>query len=185
MIPAIRVQSSPLLSKYFQLPYNNSKLQRAVNEYYKSWEKWGSKLLPELQKVTGLVFAQNHIDIYIIDVESKRAISNPMILPASLSVREFNFCLTHELTHRLTSDNTAGVNWHTRAQKLYPNEKVLVANHVMIYAVLQAAYVKLDMREALESGIRLSQDSPAYMKAWETIKQEGHQNILKKLRSLI
>ena len=182
MIPTIRIFSSPLLSKYFQLSYSN-KLQETIRDYQKAWEKSGNKLLNRLQEVTGLIFAQNYIDVYIIDSESKRAISNPMILPASLSIQEFTFCLTHELTHRVTSDNTSGVNWHTRAQKLYPAEEVLVANHIMIYAILEVTYIQLDRREALEFGIKSSQDSPAYKRAWEIVKQEGGQNIIKKLKA--
>jgi hypothetical protein len=181
MVPTIRIQSSALLNDFFELPAYGD-LKKHILNYQKEWQKWNEKILTTLQGVTGLTFAQKFIDVYVIDSKSKRAISDPLILATSLSNKEFAFYLSHELTHRLTSDNTTRVNWHMRAQSIYSKEDVLVANHIMIHAVLEAVYTRIGKKEEIEADIVSCQKLTAYKKAWEIVRRDGYQIIIEKLR---
>lgn len=175
-LPTIRIQTSYLLQGRYSLA--NDGLDKIVKIYQRAWKKQEKPILKALQDVTRLAFAQNFIDVYIDNPTRHSAISNPMIIGGGLSPIDFVLTLTHELIHRLTSDNTSQVNWHWEIQKLYPNEEVLVANHIMVHAILEAIFSK----QIISRDIKHCAKFPAYKRAWEIVKEIGYKDIINHFR---
>lgn len=172
----IRIHRGFLLEKYFDLSAEG--VDKVVLQYRRAWRKQEHFIIPKLEEITGLTCNQKFIDAYVVDAKRKGAISSPMIIGAGTSPADIVVVLAHEFTHRLTMDNTKGVDWHISIQKMYLHEPVLVANHVMIHAILEATFSK----KVIDRDIRYCNKWPAYKRAWEIVKRDGYKNIIENLK---
>ena len=173
-LPTTRFKRTDLLGVMLNVPGANT------TKYIDVWQPLEERVLKAIQKVTGLEFAQSPIDIYIID-GTRKVIRYPMILGGNLRPNEFVRSLTHELIHRNISENTEGVNWHSKAQEIYPDEPIRVSNHVLVHALLKAVFEELGMPEQIVMDIEDCQDYPDYKRAWEIVKKEGYKNIIARI----
>jgi len=91
--------------------------------------------------------------------------------------------LNHELIHKLCADNTTGINWHFKIQKMFKKENFQTANHVMVQAIFEALFTDiLKKPKEVVRDIKECQDMPNYKRAWEIVKEEGYKNIIAKLK---
>lgn len=179
-IPKIRIQTSYLLEDRFDIP----KMDTAqTNKLEKHWGEHERAILNHLQDITGLTFAQNIIDVYVVDPDALGGMSDPLIIGGATGKNRFIFMLAHELTHRLIFDNEKGIDWHKLAWKLWPKEKHLVAHHVVVHAILELLFSNSEYDDgALAIDKEIAQKSPEYTRAWEIVAEEGAQSILEKIR---
>jgi hypothetical protein len=178
-IPTIRIKTSYLTEHWYNIaPMSNER----VRELEKNWQRYEEHILIHLQDITGLSFAQNIIDVYVVDPDRLGGMSDPLTIGGATGKRRFIFMLAHELTHRLMECNTQGVDWHTMAWKMYPKENHLTAHHVIVHAVLEALFTTINKKNLLSEDIKISQKQLAYKRAWEIVEEEGYKNILDKIR---
>ena len=182
---AVRIRQSLVLNEYFELSQEG--LNSIVAAYRQAWKKKGEGIIDGLEKVTGLNYAQNIIDVYVIIHYLKDVIGNPIIISGRYLPEEFVQVLTHILIHRLVSDNRQHENWHIRAQKLYPRKDIDVANHIMTNAILEALYV--DVMGNTDKVIwsikhyEIFKKREAHKQAWDFINQYGQQDVVASLKA--
>ena len=116
-LPIIRIKDAWLLrenaSKYLHelwakkddMLANDNWMEKRVAEYNKAWKPYETKILNGLSDTLELNYRQNIIDVYI--APWFRAFSDPMVIGVMQEPDLFIDTLTHELTHRLLTDNTA------------------------------------------------------------------------------
>lgn len=162
-------------------------LTRRIASYQKAWRPVENKVLTGITEILGLEFRQNIIDVYI--APWFRAFSDPMVIGVVQEPDVFIDTLTHELTHRLLTDNTA-----------IPHETLLLSEweklfgkkhsfgttvHIPVHAVHKAIYLDvLKAPERLERDIANNKQYEAtdYIKAWEYVDRYGYKEIIEKLR---
>lgn len=182
MKPIIRLHISNPLNKRFSL--NTDGLSEKFPALSRVWKKEEKKILNGLKKITSLHFLQNYIDVFLIDPNTSRSISHPIILGTGGSNDKFIRIFSHELIHKLTWDNTSSVDWHTKIEKMFREESKLTAYHIMVHAILEALYTNiLKKPEQIIEDIKMCEKMPEYKRAWEIVKEEGYQNIINKLKS--
>lgn len=182
-LPTIRIQKSLLLEDCFELPPLPEKI---VHTFQKAWEQAQRRIISSLMHVTGLVFAQNIIDVYIVNPSAMRSISHPLIIGGGLHPSVFPRVLTHELIHCLAADNDTGINWHFVIQKIlkrkYRNESVLTINHVMIHAILEAVYTNLGVVDEIVRDKKVSTLFPDYARSWKIVEELGSDAIISQIK---
>lgn len=116
--PLVRIEYTRLLDPYFkelfelkggikdETEYPSLEvINGRVQNFLTAWEPYEERVLNGLVEVTGLHFFQNTIDAYIIG-RARGAFSFPMVLSSHYEPDRFIDILTHEMTHRLLTDNT-------------------------------------------------------------------------------
>ncbi len=182
MKTVIKLQIGYLLSKKFNLPTDG--LDKKFPILNRAWKKQENKILHGLEKITGLRFLQNYVDVFLVNPDDSPSISNPIIVAVKDDADRFIRVLSHELIHELCADNTTGINWHFKVQKMYKKEAPQAANHVMVHAILEALYMDiLKKPKEILKDIETSQKSENYKRAWEIVKKEGYKNIIASLKS--
>lgn len=76
-----------------------------VGEYKKAWRPYEQKIILNMTELLGLSFRQNILDVYI--APWFHAFSDPLVIGVTKEPDLFVDILTHELFHRLLTDNTA------------------------------------------------------------------------------
>ena len=79
-----------------------------VKKYKEEWAKYENKILDGICKSLGLNFSQNIIDVRIVS-GNDRQFSNPVVIKSGFEPDEFIESLSHELIHRLFSNNLQNV----------------------------------------------------------------------------
>lgn len=181
MPTTVRIQQSHLLNERFELPSEG--LDRVVKSYREAWDKQSERTISGLEEVTGLTFAQNYIDCYIINPNEEGAISYPLIIGGGYKPREFTLLLSHELAHILADDNEQRQNWHERAKLLYPKEEEYVANHILAHAVLEALYTEVfHDTDSIIRDIRYRENYPLHKRSWDIVSEQGYKHIIQTIK---
>lgn len=137
----IYVRSNPK-NKDWVAPKRNE-IDSKIEAYKTEWSKYGNSILTGMTSLLGLQFKQNIIDVYIVTAY-KGVFSDPLVIPSSLEPDVFVDTLTHELIHRILTDNTKGSDISSILNTLFPTEERLVRNHnIFVHAVHQ--YIYLDV----------------------------------------
>jgi len=180
----VRFYINRLLNELFSL--DDSGVQEKSDKLEKAWNKKEKDIMTGLKKVTGLSFARNYIDVYLVNKKAvKSSISDPLILRVGDDVERNLYILVHELIHNLMWDNEQNYNWSLRIQKLFPKENRITAIHISVHAILEALYTDiLKDPDTILDDTKRYKDSPDYERAWEIVKKEGYKNIIKKLKGL-
>ena len=164
---------------------------RSDEEYFevaKNYEEWwrphGEKILTAMVNVLGLQFNQTEIDVYIVPWFN--AISDPMILgPAFKTQNEVVNTLTHELLHRLLTENTItdyAYDYLSGWKELFGDLEFNTLVHIPVHAVMKKLYLEDIARpDLLELDRRMVKDNQAYVDAWEYVNTNGHEQIIDKL----
>ena len=135
-----------------------------------------------------LSFRQNIIDVYI--APWFRAFSDPMVIGVMQDPDVFVDTLTHELIHRLLTDNTA-IPHETMLleewQKLFGKQHTFGTTvHIPVHAVHKAIYLDvLKDPERLERDVASNKKYEAkdYIAAWDYVEQHGYKVIIDKLQN--
>jgi hypothetical protein len=196
-LPEIRIQYGQLLaenaSQHLNKLWGNGRkmttdmeMEKIVQSYKKAWKPYEQKVLTGITSLTGLQFRQNSIDVYIAPWFN--AFSSPLVIGITHEPDQFIDTLTHELIHRLLTDNTAvpydallADNW----KKLYGTEHNFgTLIHIPVHAILEAVY--MDVLDEPKRVLRDKQNSKEftrdYADAWAYVETHGYKEIIDKLR---
>lgn len=196
-LPAIRIQDAWLLrehaSRYLhelrhgddELP-DNERMAKIVGEYRKAWRPHEQKILKYVTDSLELSFRQNIIDVYIAPYFN--AFSDPLVIGTSLEPDVFVDVLTHELLHRLLTDNAA-VPFELRLRsewaRLFGERPYAELVHIAVFAVQKAVFLEvLKAPERLERDITASKENDFvdYARAWDYVDARGYKEVIESLR---
>lgn len=196
-LPVIRIKDAWLLrenaSKHLHELWGKDKnladdewMEKRVAEYQKAWKPVEQKILMGMTERLELSFRQNIIDVNIAPWFN--AFSDPMVIGVMQEPDLFVDTLTHELLHRLLTDNTT-VPYETQLlaewQKLFGrNHTFGTVVHIPVHAVHKAIYL-----EVLKDPKRLERDiannkkyeATDYIEAWDYVEKHDYKNIIEKL----
>lgn len=164
---------------------NDKQMDEIVQAYRDAWEPYEQKILAAMCEELGLSFRQNIIDVYI--APWFHAFSDPMIIGVIHKPDRFVEILTHELLHRLLTDNNESpddTKYRQYWAKLFGNDhtsRALV--HIPVHATLQAIFDDhLHEPQRTVNDRERCKEWPAYDAAWKYVEQEGYREIIGKLR---
>lgn len=200
-LPEVRIRASfllngaviPLLLPGLKETGNESAatddyIHETVERYNAAWAPYETRILSGMCSVLDLAFKQNVIDAYVAPFGY--SFSDPMVISTRYSGDRFVEVFTHEITHRLLTDNTKMTNGTGRKQlstweALFGNNhsrKTLV--HIPVHAILEYVFIDiLNEPKRLDRDIEAcKQHAPAYAIAWEYVKERGYKAILEQLR---
>lgn len=196
--PEIRIKDAWLLrdnaSKHLHELWGKGKtladddwMEKRVADYNKAWNPLENKILTAMTDLLGLSFRQNTVDVHIAPWFN--ALSDPMVIGVMKEPDEFVDILTHELIHRLLTDNTAIPHdtmllgeWQTLFGKKHTFGTVV---HIPVHAVHKAIYLgTLKDPKRLERDIENNKkyDATDYINAWNYVEENGYKEIIEKLR---
>jgi hypothetical protein len=198
-IPEIRIKDAWLLrenaSRHLHELWGKDKtladddwMEKRVADYRKAWKPFEKQILTSMTDLLDLSFRQNIIDVHIAPWFN--AFSDPMVIGVMKEPDQFVDILTHELLHRLLTDNTSIphetmilVEW----QKLFGKEHTFgTLVHIPVHAVHKAIYLDvLNAPERLERDIAGIKKYKAtdYINAWDYVDKHGYLEIIEKLRA--
>lgn len=188
-LPLIRFRYSWHLDPLFARLFANNRNHR-ITEYPKpenikehveifqdGWRSVEKKLLSGMCEMLDLDFFQNAIDVHVVGYA--KPFSNPLVLSSHYEADEAVDVVTHELIHRLLTDNTRQLDVGTIWSEMFAGEERLVRNHVLVHAVHEFLY-----REVLTDPARLDRDRsraakhPAYKRSWDLVGEAGYGSII-------
>lgn len=145
----------------------------------KAWKKEGTKILNEISRLTKLKWKDEKIICYVIGFG--RPFSDPLTIRMyKNSKRKFIDTLTHELIHQIQEQNSLKVEkWLKELVVEFKDEEMLTINQILTLAVHWKIFEKLYSKRALNNEIKRYENSPAYRRAWEIVKQRTPDKILK------
>ncbi len=154
-------------------------VHKNVKMYRKEWQKYGKEALIAMQKVTGLRFKRNHIDIFVVS-GNPRSFSSPIVVKSRFSKVDFINVAVHELIHCLYADNYEKVNGLISVGQ----ENLIVTDHVVLFAILK--YIYLDVfkePKRLKADIKFCKNSKfGYDTAWKIVQDGDYRKIISDFR---
>ena len=166
-----------------ELP-GDEKLEEIVEAYREAWKPYEKKVIEGMCEILGLDFRQNTIDVYI--APWFLAFSDPMVIGIKSKPDRFVDILTHEILHRLLTDNTRDeypMDYVAKWEKLFGKDHSFVTLvHIPVHAAHKALLLDvLDEPKRLERDIALCSKHEDYKKAWEYVEKNGYKEIIEKL----
>ena len=199
-LPTIRIKDAWLLREAASVPLNelwgdgeplktDDEYAAITKAYQQAWRPFETKILGGMTNILGLSFKQNIIDVYIAPWFN--AFSDPLVIGVTLEPDVFVDILTHELIHRLLTDNTTVpddalllIEW----RQLFGEQNSFgMTVHIPVHAVHKAIYLDvLKAPERLERDVANNQKNNAtdYLNAWNYVDEHGYQEIITKLQKL-
>jgi hypothetical protein len=198
-LPEIRIKDAWLLrenaSVHLNMLWGNGEPLRSDDEYRKiadtyraAWQPIGQTILSGLTDMLDLQFSQNKIDVYIAPWFS--AFSDPMVIGVTSEPDHFIDYLTHELIHRLLTDNSLldpeqflVPEW----ERLYGSDHSLNSLiHIPVDAVHKAIY--LDVLKAPERLERdqadcIKNNATDYIAAWDYVDRRDYHDLIAELKT--
>lgn len=161
---------------------NQKEVLKKTEELKALWQEKETEILTALYKITDLEFKRNIIDVHIIS-GSPRDMSRPLIISSHNPKEDFINTLTHELIHKLFSDNKINKIFFA---KMFPTETTTTQNHIITHAILK--YIYLDVlkdKKKLKNNLEKSKKSSNvdYLKAWKIVEEQGYLNLIKKFKN--
>lgn len=162
-------------------------IDETVELYKSSWAPYEKKILEGMCEVLDLEFKQNTIDAYVLPFG--HSFSNPMVISTKYSGDQFIEVFTHEIIHRLLTDNTKiaekpDLDLIKTWKKLFGDKhawNTLV--HIPVHATLEYIYIDvLKEPKRLENDIKFYKQYPTYADTWKYVKQKGYKDIIGKIR---
>lgn len=148
------------------------------------WRTDGDTILTAMTEVLNLQFHQPEIDIYVVPWFN--AISDPMIIgPAFPNQDELINSVTHELLHRLLTENTVTdytYDYISGWKELFGDHEFNTLVHIPVHAVMKKVYLdKINRPDLLDLDKRLVKDNQPYANAWTYVDDNGYEEIISKL----
>lgn len=162
--------------------------EKIADDYRKAWQPYEKKILRGMCETFGLTFRQGIIDVYIAPWVA--AFSDPMVIGVTNTPDRFVEILTHELLHRLLTDNNEST-YHTKYayhwKKLFgvdvTDEGFGVLVHIPVHAGLQAIFDDvLGEPERTAHDKELCKQWPTYDTAWKYVEEHGYRKIIEQLQ---
>lgn len=157
-----------------------------MQRYYDAWAPYEQKILSAMCEITGLQFRQNIVDVYVMPFY--HSFSDPLVLATKYESDRIVEVLTHELIHRLLTDNTDNhylARFSDEWRKLFGEEhskNTLV--HIPVHAVMQAVFEGyIREPERIVRDKKEYENYPAYAAAWAYVDKVGYKTIIDQLRA--
>lgn len=156
-----------------------------AKQYEKWWRPYNDEILKGLCKILNLEFRQNIIDIYVSPWFTP--ISDPMVVgPAFSSQDSLVNTITHEMIHRLITDNTSTDHDHDFVadwRKLFgENHNWNTLVHIPVHAVMKKLYLDIINRpDLLELDIKDVRNNKPYADAWAYVNKHDYNEIITSL----
>lgn len=196
--PEIRIKDAWLLrqaaSQYLhelwaeegQTLVDDARMEGIVADYIEAWKPYEEKIIHGMCEVLGLEFRQNIIDVNV--APWFHAFSDPMVIGTKYAPSRFVEVLTHEIIHRLLTDNlqTSYSTVYTDDwKKLFGEDHNFVTLvHIPVHAVLQALFVDiLGEPDRLKNDREMCKKWPLYDDAWGYVDKHGYKIIIDQLRA--
>lgn len=199
-IPEIRFRNSWLLVnalKELEPPYFQTKegaglldtdwVESRAQEYKKAWKPYEERLLEGMCDTLGLHFKQNTIDIYVAPFG--HAYSDPMVISTKLDADRTVEVITHEILHRLLTDNTSWPGYeglNEKWQELFGSEHTFnTLIHIPVHAMLKYLFVDvLNEPERYKRDVEKCSAWPDYRAAWDYVNKNNYQLIIDDLKKM-
>lgn len=159
--------------------------EKRAEEYETAWKPYEKKIIEGMCELLDLEFRQNIIDVNI--APWFRAFSDPMVIGVKYTHERFVEILTHELIHRLLTDNLQS-DYHTpyraRWEKLFGDDHSFgTLVHIPVHAVYQALFDDVVKEPAkTDNDKRLMAQYEDYRNAWKYVNERGYREIIEALR---
>jgi hypothetical protein len=197
-LPEVRIKYAWLLREAASIPLNelwgdgrpirsDEEYQKITEEYDNAWQPYKQKILSAMTDKLELAFYQKVIDVYIAPWFA--AFSDPMVIGVTYSPDRFVDVLTHEILHRLLTDNTSlplDTEYLAIWQKLFGKSHTCNSLvHIPVHAMHKYIYL-----EVLKDRNRLARDvennkrfgTKDYLEAWDYVDKQGYNKIIEKLK---
>lgn len=196
-LPEVRIKDAWLLrdnaskhlhelwSKEGAVLADDDKMYEIVDTYKKAWQPYERKILLGMCDLLELKFYQNTIDVYI--APWFQAFSDPMVIGVTYKPDRFVEVLTHELCHRLLTDNQYNTEYPILSNewtRLFGEDMSFgMRIHIPVHAMLQAIFDDtLHEPARTKNDKKLCQPWPDYKAAWDYVDEHGYKTIITKLK---
>ena len=188
MIPKVEFKRSwiydhnlrALHRKGFKFPESKI-IEVQTTKLEKLWSKEGSSILKEMARVLKLKWYQKTTTCYI--TAGIPGFSDPLTIGYNKDVTKMFDTLTHEMIHRLWSEEenwkVISKNWFS-LQKKHKRLSITTRSHFTLMAVHAHLFKKFYNDKRLLKEMEAF-TYPDYIKAWAIVKKEGYQNIIYEL----
>ena len=194
----VRIQYSRLLDPFFKSLFEYEKragviksnsdyptaevILEKVKEYNNAWQS-RALVLNYVQEILRLDFYEPIIDAYVIG-HMRGSISTPILMGSQKSSSEYIDTLTHEILHRLISDNKQKIKVREILPTMFPNESVLCRVHVVVHAILKKIYLEfLKEPDRFAANKKRNTKATDYARAWEIVDVMGETKIIEQFKS--
>ncbi len=164
-------------------------IAKRVQSYQEAWKPLEDNIMTSMMDLLELEFRQNIIDVYIAPWFN--AFSDPMIIGVMQEPDAFVDTLTHEIIHRLLTDNTSipyqQDTLRPKWQKMFGKDHTFTTLvHIPVHAVHKSIYL-----DTLNAPERLERDKDFYRKtkdkdyllAWDYVEEHGYKKIIRQLKT--
>lgn len=197
--PEVRITHSRFLDPIFKAhmasrptlsaitPISTEETGVLVETYKKAWEKEEMAILNGMTDILSIGFYQNTIDVYLVPYHNG-SFSSPMVIGMisrgqSIESNMFVDVLTHELLHRLFTDNDKGIRFGRIWLDMFPDEEMLTRNHIFLHAVHAHIYLNiLKNPSRMEKNIVRHSVHAPYKKAWDIVEKQGYNTLIEELK---
>jgi len=195
-IPLVRIKYAWLLSGSASVIMNekygdgtplgtSNEYVKIAQKYEEWWRPFNDRILNGICDILNLEFSQNIIDVYMAPWFSP--ISDPMVIPPIYRSPDMLInTVTHELIHRLLTDNTSvayGHNFVSDWKALFGDHhewKTIV--HIPVHAVMKKLYLDvLNRPDLLALDIEKVEKNKPYRDAWTYVNTNDYVAIIDKL----
>lgn len=175
------------IKKGEKYPYPDSReVQNYIKKAERLWRKSEKKVLEEMSKAIGLKWKEKTIACYVAG--NCVPFSDPLTLRSCEEPDRFIDNLIHELIHRLFVQEgnlkQSAESWEYFENK-YKNESFNARIHILVHALLEHIFLKYFEQKNLDREIEKTNEYPDYKKAWNIVKSEGYENIIKEFKERI
>ena len=186
MIPKIEFVYSSIYDSMWPKPkkkLSENIIDNYLNSIEKIWKKEGGKILSEISKISGLKWKEEKIKCYLLS--GGRCFSYPLTITYFKDKNRFIDILTHELIHQIQIQYADWDKWKFYFFKnygKYNQESLLTKGHIFLNAVHYKILKKLYGKKRLNLNIKRHDKWADYKRAWEIVKEEGYENIIKNFK---
>ncbi len=171
--------------------------EEKILELQKKWDLEEDKILGKIDSLIGLKWKKEIIYAYLLPNlpnYNAHSISDPLTIPMKFKknhqILERNYSnlkatVVHEILHTLLYEG----DWNKKEfyeyyKRKYPNLTKKTIIHIPIHAILKELYLTLLGEEGLKLDLRLAENNKEYKIAWDIVENEGHKNIIERIKSL-
>ena len=166
-----------------------NELKSKLPEIRNSWKTEGAQLLKATDGITHMSFRKPSYRI-VMSVCDFPSMSDPLLVNMRYSLNSFTkkplspevttSVFYHELLHIYLEGRTPS---YTGKLKKYANESFTVRQHLYLFSIMKAVYLKLDQKKTLNEIIKKDRSLPnkEYAKAWDIVNKIGYQKFVRSL----
>lgn len=164
-------------------------IEQRVQDYQEAWHPYEDRIVKGMCDVLNLEFTQNTIDTYVAPFG--HSFSDPMVISTKYEPDRFIEVFTHELCHRLLTDNNKlplpnQMKLTDAWQEIFgDSHDWITLVHIPVHLILKYIFIDvLDERYRYERDVKRMQKYEVYKKAWEYVEAHDYKEELNKLNGV-